>query len=373
MGVLRKLLFLLALLWIGCPAAQETYPFRVDFAPDGDSSAAISGYNEGPVPVTVLLKLDVADNAASAPPLPFAMIVPARTTFRLARVYRVDPKQAWTFKYSYRLRPGLLEAAPDPAALYRLPWLDGRSFRVEQAPGGPLTSHDTPETRDAIDFSMPEGTPVLAARGGIVFSTVASYSAGGKDKSLEDKANIVRVMHADGTIGNYVHLMRDGVAVAVGERVDAGKLLGFSGNTGYSSGPHLHFSVTRIVRAGEDLAEESLPVKFAVGEPPQPIAAQAGAALTANSISTPKSLETQAVLAQEQKARVLAQKEREPDKPLDEPKAHALKQLPPLAPLLAPPAPVAAERLLPGEGWWWLAAAGALGVVLVLRWNRRRR
>ena len=116
---------------------------------------------------------------------------------------------------------------------------------------------------------MPEGTPILAARAGIVFMTVAENDAGGADEAYRSKANVVRILHADGTIGNYVHLMHAGVAVKNGERVEPGKLIGYAGNTGMSSGPHLHFAVTRVVREGDELAEVSEPFRFYVGKPPR--------------------------------------------------------------------------------------------------------
>lgn len=79
--------------------------------------------------------------------------------------------------------------------------------------------------------------------------------------------NLVRVRHTDGTAATYAHLGFFGVAVEEGEIVAAGKLLGYSGATGYASGPHLHFAVTRAA-AGDAREEASLPVMFYSGHPP---------------------------------------------------------------------------------------------------------
>jgi murein DD-endopeptidase MepM/ murein hydrolase activator NlpD len=53
----------------------------------------------------------------------------------------------------------------------------------------------------------------------------------------------VKIYHSDGTFADYVHLRYGGVLVEVGEEVRAGDVIGLSGNTGYSTQPHLHFAV----------------------------------------------------------------------------------------------------------------------------------
>jgi len=92
----------------------------------------------------------------------------------------------------------------------------------------------------AIDFSMPMGTPVHAARSGIVVAVEESFS---DDDHADFHENWVMVRHPDMTIARYMHLTRNGADVAVGDTVQQGQVVGRSGNSGASTGPHLHFDV----------------------------------------------------------------------------------------------------------------------------------
>ncbi|MNC55834.1 Murein DD-endopeptidase MepM [compost metagenome] len=102
---------------------------------------------------------------------------------------------------------------------------------------------------------MPEGTPILAARDGMVVATLNNQAGAAPNPG----GNHVRILHDDGTMGVYLHLQQGSVQVGVGQRVRAGAPIARSGNTGRSSGPHLHFVVQRNV----GLAVESIPFQFA--------------------------------------------------------------------------------------------------------------
>ncbi len=82
-----------------------------------------------------------------------------------------------------------------------------------------------------IDFAVPVGTPVRAAGTGVVVETGDYFFNG----------NSVYLDHGQGVVTLYCHL--DRVDVRQGERIAAGQQLGLSGNTGRSSGPHLHWTV----------------------------------------------------------------------------------------------------------------------------------
>lgn len=125
----------------------------------------------------------------------------------------------------------------DTNLAYYLPFETGKSFLVHQAYNGTF-SH---QNKNALDFVMPEGTPIYAARSGLVFSTSDSSNSGCANSSCADKGNYVKIYHSDGTYGVYFHFKHKGVTVKVGDTVDTNTIIGYSGNTGWSSGPHLHF------------------------------------------------------------------------------------------------------------------------------------
>jgi murein DD-endopeptidase MepM/ murein hydrolase activator NlpD len=92
----------------------------------------------------------------------------------------------------------------------------------------------------AYDFLMPIGTPVAAARSGVVFLVEERFSDGTRRAGEE---NYVNVLHEDGTLAGYVHFTQNGALVAVGESVVQGQMIGISGDSGSSTEPHLHFHV----------------------------------------------------------------------------------------------------------------------------------
>ena len=108
---------------------------------------------------------------------------------------------------------------------------------------------------------MPEGTPVLAAREGVVVGIKGNSDLGGSDKKFEWDANYILIRHGDGSLGHYVHLQRGGVLVRMGQVVTAGEVIALSGNTGHSTGPHLHFAVFKA-QSGKE--RETIPIKFKV-------------------------------------------------------------------------------------------------------------
>ncbi len=126
--------------------------------------------------------------------------------------------------------------------IYNLPFEKNTRHKVVQGYGG-LFSH---KNTAAIDFEMPVGTAVLAAREGVVYAYKDSYDEGGPFSKYKGKANFIMIQHSDGSFGCYWHLKKDGVLTKTG-KVKKGQQIGWSGATGFIFRPHLHFSVKRML------------------------------------------------------------------------------------------------------------------------------
>jgi murein DD-endopeptidase MepM/ murein hydrolase activator NlpD len=126
---------------------------------------------------------------------------------------------------------------------YGLPYPAGKSYLIWQGPGGSF-SHSEPGSRYAVDFSLPTGSEVAAARSGVVIGVIQKNPDNPEGETAPAyMANEVLILHADGTIAVYAHLTTDGARVSFGQTVRRGEIVGLSGNSGYSRGPHLHFAI----------------------------------------------------------------------------------------------------------------------------------
>lgn len=249
--------------------------FQVHFTDLGGKSV-IWAENLQDLPLTVTIELTELTNAAAAETSPVTATVPGRTRLNLIHLEPLEPRRRYRYNFNWHCTFGSLDAHHDPATVYRLPFDSGSTYKVAQGFHGAF-SH-TGDNEFAVDFLMPEGTRVLAARDGVVVRCVGRFTEGGTEARHWTRFNSVYVQHADGTIGEYDHLRYNGPAVKPGDRVKAGDLLGYSGNTGYSQGPHLHFYVYRAVDGHK---RESFPIRFAVKGSSHPVEPVQGEAYTA--------------------------------------------------------------------------------------------
>lgn len=140
---------------------------------------------------------------------------------------------------------------------YLLPYENGKTHRTLQGYFGKY-SHKAP-LEYGVDFEMKEGTPIHAARSGVVIDTKSDSKESGKDKSFIEKANYIKIQHSDKSIGYYAHLQFRGVLVKKGEEVVAGQKIGLSGCTGWCDGAHLHFEVHQKLG---NKKRRTLPIQF---------------------------------------------------------------------------------------------------------------
>lgn len=136
-------------------------------------------------------------------------------------------------------------------AQYQLPWQSGQTHTLVEGNCGSNLNKGL--RRYGYDFAMPAGTVVAASRAG----TVTEVTVGNADGSFAGD-NVVRLLHADGTYGNYYHLQRQGAVASVGSYVAVGTPLGMSGDTGFTAAPGLHFEATARV----DGLLQSVPISF---------------------------------------------------------------------------------------------------------------
>ncbi|EPG73964.1 peptidase, M23 family [Leptospira fainei serovar Hurstbridge str. BUT 6] len=194
-------------------------------------------------------------NVSTDPKTPVSIVLHGSERKKAIDLIKIDPTQPITPRVDFVSYFGKLNAVHDDSYVYHLPY-EGKSWISVGYNSG---NEHRGDAMYSLDFYMPEGTTVLAARDGTIVETEDRFSVGKIDPTLIDKANRIIIAHSDGTVAIYGHLKKEGVLVKPGDRVVAGSKIGFSGNTGYSSGPHLHFEV---YRPEENRRKKTFPTLF---------------------------------------------------------------------------------------------------------------
>lgn len=125
----------------------------------------------------------------------------------------------------------LTAKAPVDAQPYKLPFRKGQSYEITQGPAQHAVGYEPRFNRHAVDFKTPIGVEVVASRSGTV-------RLGGWDGY---GAIQVQIDHGNDTCSQYLHL--NSASVSPGQKVVQGQTIGRTGNTGISSGPHLHWNL----------------------------------------------------------------------------------------------------------------------------------
>lgn len=218
---------------------------------------------DGPLTVTQTLAGDqMVVWASTASPYPVTLswnelgehpqpvvLTPGQPRELTSRVLAVGDAQTM-YQIEYVWAPGAMDIR-DARVAHPLSEL----VEMAQGPHGDF-SH---QGKFAYDWAVPEGTVVRAMASGWVIEVEDRFTEGGLGSAMRDQANYIHVIHANGSIARYVHLMPGGADVSVGTFVTEGEPIGRTGNTGFSSGPHLH---VEIVRLNSDIWPETIPITF---------------------------------------------------------------------------------------------------------------
>ncbi len=162
---------------------------------------------------------------------------------------------------------------PDVLLLKPTVFEDGRGFFMEIFNAENFAAHGLPtefvqdnhsgSSQNVLrglhyQIKEPQGK-LVRVTAGVVFDVASTNFGGGVSyERYLNSANVVRILHDDGSYAVYAHLNWNSVRVKPGDKVERGQYIADSGNTGVSSGPHLHFAVIR----NKGLELESVPIAF---------------------------------------------------------------------------------------------------------------
>jgi len=208
-------------------------------------------------PVSVVLRLDLTNLRARAKRQTTFVIPAKQNKIKLTDLFAIHQGK-YGFKFNYNIYRGDINIVSyDLNYAYSLPFKKGFSALVGQGYNGKF-SH---QNLNALDFNMPVGTAITAIRGGKVIVVVDSYNKHGSSPYYKSFSNFIIIMHNDGTFAKYAHLKQNSAKVKAGETIKTGQVLALSGNTGWTTGPHLHLKVY-LPKAKN---EQSLQTKFKIG------------------------------------------------------------------------------------------------------------
>jgi murein DD-endopeptidase MepM/ murein hydrolase activator NlpD len=239
---------------------METEPEpRVRLSQEGKKESPVYVlFNDFWGPVEVELTLTDSVNVLSEPSLPARFVIPAQTKRTLVGIGALNQRQTFSYRLGMSSVPGRPISAPVDGLVILPPFSASEQYPISQGFDGEMT-HDTPDSQYAIDIVMPVGTSIHAVRSGTVMDVEEDFNRGGKNfEKYAHKANHVRILHEDGTMAVYAHLDLASVNVRPGSRIRAGQKIARSGNTGFSSGPHLHFAIQQ----NSGMQTISLPFRF---------------------------------------------------------------------------------------------------------------
>jgi len=187
-------------------------------------------------------------------------VVEAKVKKQLLTTLKVSKKgKTYTFSYYYWTNYGKHNNKEyDKDYIYDLPFKSSNNYTVFQGYNGTF-SH---QNENSLDFTMPIGTEITAVRGGIVTNVIDKNNKNCGKEKCKKYNNLITIYHSDGTFANYMHIKQNGSKVKIGDKISKGQLIGYSGNVGWSTGPHLH-----LVIYNQNIDHrETLRTKFKTGD-----------------------------------------------------------------------------------------------------------
>ncbi len=225
-----------------------------------DGSTVVYANNKNVCEESVLITFNVLKNMKADVELPYKAVIPAGAKeYKLFTLTIKNKAKGSQLGYVTKFCHGdAFNGKHDDKYVYTIPYQAGEQYSIGQAYGGKF-SHFMKGKTHALDFTMKEGTAICAARDGIVIAVKDNSNKHGKTYKFQEYGNYVTIYHKDGTMANYFHIKKSGSKVKVGDKIKAGEIIALSGNTGWSSGPHLHFQVFAF---DENMDVKSVPTKF---------------------------------------------------------------------------------------------------------------
>ena len=253
---LKSVLLILSTIVMPLSLISATDYVNVYYLPSGKNEYVFYADNVNYCPIQIMVNLKNSEQLCLSTHLPFYTILKPQEKgeYLFSVITYQDPSNSLVFTVNEAM--GDPDVNPDLNYIYFIPYEEGTSHMINQGYNGRISHRGW--IRYSLDFSMWVGTPVCAAREGIVVDVKQDSSFGGFRFRYLNNANYVTVYHKDGTFSEYVHLMKNGSLVNIGDVVHKGQIIGFSGNTGFTTGPHLHFMVFKAVTMGR----ETIPTIF---------------------------------------------------------------------------------------------------------------
>ena len=236
---MRKFLILSLAVFSCISFAQDSIQLKI-YRENVGKTYVLYADNDEYAPVSVEYSF-TSENMSSSAKDKSVTVIPAQSKkFLLTELQNIDPKRGTRFNYTvYYVLGDVNVDFKEKDIPYTLPFAKHKKHSVYQGYNGQF-SH---QNAKSIDFSLQNGEQVFAAREGTIVQVIINNTKNCFTKDCAKFNNKITILHNDGTLAEYVHLKQNGSVVKIGEHVSQGQLIGYSGNTGWSKGPHLHFSV----------------------------------------------------------------------------------------------------------------------------------